>query len=302
MLLTLKRTFIQALKNFFRNGLMSFAALGIMIFSLYLIGLLIFLSLAGNLIFKNLEGKADISLYFKPDVEETIIAETKSELEKNAQILSITYISREEALANFKAENVNEPVILQSLEEIGENPLLASLTIQAKDPNQFPAIYDAINQSDFAENLSRINYEKNKKLIDEITASVATAKKVGLILGLIFCCISILIIFNAIRLTIYNQKQEIEIMRLVGASNVYIRLPYIFEGIFYALAGTILAALFTVLSVKLANSHFSEKILGQSLDGFFWQNLLVIFSLQMLVGIILGVTSSFFAIRKYLKI
>lgn len=302
MFLTLKRTFIEALKNFFRNGLMSFAALGIMTFSLYLVGMLIFLSLAGNLIFKNLEEKADISVYFKPDVAETAILEAKSDIEKNNLVLSAAYISKDEALVNFKAENANEPIILESLEEIGENPLLASLTIQAKDPNQFPAIYEAISQSTFADNLSRINYEKNKDLIDKITTSVNTAKKVGLTLGIIFCFISILIIFNAIRLTIYNQKQEIEIMRLVGASNAYIRLPYIFEGIFYALGGTILALLFAILTIKLANPYFSPKILGQNLSSFFWQNLLVISSAQLILGIILGVFSSLIAIRKYLKI
>lgn len=302
MFLTLKRTFAEALKNFFRNGLMSFAALGIMTFSLYLVGLLIFLSLAGNLIFKNLEEKADISIYFKPDVTEKTILEAKNEIEKNTLVLSAIYISKDEALVNFKAENANEPIILESLEEIGENPLLASLTIQAKDSNQFPAIYEAINQSAFKENLSRINYEKNKELIDKITASVNTAKKVGLILGLIFCTISILIIFNAVRLTIYNQKQEIEIMRLVGASNAYIRLPYIFEGIFYALGGTILALLFAILTIKIADSHFSEKILNQSLNSFFWQNLLNIIYFQLILGILLGVFSSLIAIRKYLKI
>lgn len=302
MFLTLKRTFKEALKNFFRNGLMSFAALGIMTFSLYLIGLLVFISLAGNVIFKNLEGKADISIYFKPDVAEKSILEVKSEIEKNNQVLSVIYISRDQALADFKAENSNEPIILESLEEIGENPLLASLIIQAKDPAQFPAIYETISQSAWSENLSRINYEKNKELVGKITASVSTAEKVGLVLGIIFCFISILIIFNAIRLTIYNQKQEIEIMRLVGASNTYIRLPYIFEGIFYALAGTILALLLAILTIKLASPYFSEKILEQSLSNFFWQNLLVISSLQLLLGIILGIISSLIAIRKYLKI
>ncbi|MBU2028792.1 permease-like cell division protein FtsX, partial [Patescibacteria group bacterium] len=162
MFLTLKRTLIEALKNFFRNGLMSFAALGIMTFSLYLVGMLLFLSLAGNLIFKNLEAKADISAYFKPDVTEEIILEAKSELEKNNQVLSVAYISKDQALVNFKAENANEPIILESLEEIGENPLLASLTIQAKNSNQFPAIYESLGQASWSENLSRINYEKNK--------------------------------------------------------------------------------------------------------------------------------------------
>lgn len=302
MFLTLKRTFGEAVKNFFRNGLMSFAALGIMTFSLYLVGLLIFLSLAGNLIFKNLEGKTDISVYFKSDVEEKTILETKNEIEKNDLVLSATYISKDEALINFKAENANEPIILESLEEIGENPLLASLTIRAKDPNQFSAIYTAINESTWSENLSRINYEKNKDLINKINASVDTAKKVGLTLGIIFCFITILIIFNSIRLTIYSQKQEVEIMRLVGASNAYIRLPYIFEGIFYAFIGTILALIFAVLTIKLASPYFSAKILGQNLSNFFWQNLLIISSIQLALGIILGVFSSLIAVRKYLKI
>lgn len=302
MLLTLKRTLEEALKNFFRNGLMSLAALGIMTFSLYLIGMLVFLSLAGNLIFKNLEGKADISVYFKPDVIEADILEVQNEIRKNNQVLSATYISKNQALANFKADNANEPIILESLEEIGENPLLDSLIIQAKDPNQFSAIYEAISQSAWSENLSRINYEKNKELIDKITASVGTAKKVGITLGIILCLISVLIIFNAVRLTIYNQKQEIEIMRLVGASNIYIRLPYIFEGIFYTLGGTILALLLATITIKIADPYFSAKILGQSLSSFFWQNLLSIFYMQLLLGIILGVLSSLIAIRKYLKV
>ena len=226
----------------------------------------------------------------------------QKEIEENNQVLSAIYISKEQALADFRADNADEPIILESLEEIGENPLLASLTIQAKDPNQFPAIYETINQSAWSENLSRINYEKNKDLIDKIVSSVKTAKKTGFILGAIFCFISILIIFNAVRLTIYNQKQEIEIMRLVGASNVYIRLPYLFEGVFYALGGAIAALLLIILTVKIADPYFSDKILGQGLNNFFWQNLLNIFYFQLLLGIILGILSSLIAIRKYLKI
>jgi len=302
MLLTFKRTLKEALRNFFRNGLMSFAALGIMTFSLYLIGMLVFLSLAGNLIFKNLEEKANISVYFKPDVEEEAILKVQKEIEENNQVLSAIYISKEQALADFRADNADEPIILESLEEIGENPLLASLTIQAKDPNQFPAIYETINQSAWSENLSRINYEKNKDLIDKIVSSVKTAKKTGFILGAIFCFISILIIFNAVRLTIYNQKQEIEIKRIVGATHVYIRLPYLFEGVFYALGGAIAALLLIILTVKIADPYFSDKILGQGLNNFFWQNLLNIFYFQLLLGIILGILSSLIAIRKYLKI
>lgn len=272
-----------------------------MTFSLYLIGFMIFLTLAGNLVLKNLEEKTDISLYFNYALPEEQILEVKKDLEKDDRVSFVEYISKEAALASFKKENANEPVILEALEEIGENPLLASLIIKAKDPNQFQSIYESLEKYSWKEELSRVNYEKNKELIEKITALIRAVQKIGLILGIIFGLISVLIVFNAIRLTIYSQGQEVEIMRLVGASNSFIRLPYLFEGFLYGFFGSIFATFLIWLSLKIADPYFSTQIFSQNLSSLFWQNWKIIFSFELIAGIFLGIFSSLIAIRKYLK-
>lgn len=302
MLLIIGRTFKEGINNFLRNGWLSIAAVSVLLLSLFILGMLFMVTKVSNDVLKNTQDKINISVYLKSDVSEGRIAEIKKEVEKYPDVRSVEYISRNQALEDFKRNNANEPVIIQSLEEIGENPLLASLVVKAVNPENYEALAEKITSSDFKDDISRVNYGRNKEIIEKLNNLINQTKKIGLMLVILFSVISILIIFNTIRLTIYTHRQEIEVMRLVGASNTYIRLPFVFEGIIYGFIATVVSVLAIFGVINFISSFLPSLFPSGYLTSLFIHNLLILLAIQFLAGVILGVLSSMIAMRKYLKI
>ncbi len=302
MFLILGRTIKESLINFWRNGWLSVAAVSVLVLSLFVVGAVFTMGMVADNVLKNVEGKVNVSVYFKSDVSEEKIAQNKKDLESFKEISSIEYISKDKALEIFKRDNVDEPVIMQSLEEIGENPLLASLVIKANNPSQYQSISDYVSNASFKDDVSRINYGKNKDLINRLNGIIFQSKKIGLVVAGIFGAVSILIIFNTIRITIYTHKQEIEVMRLVGASNMFIRLPFIFEGILYGVIASLIASLILMIAIKFINVYASSVVSSGNLFTFYLSHALYVLGLQIAIGAFLGITSSWIAMQKYLKI
>lgn len=301
--LKLWRTFKEGWQNFRRNGWLSFATVSILTLSLFIVGLSTLLGLTTHYMLQNMREKVSVNVSFNPDVPEQRMLEIRDELSKyKKEIASVEYVSRDAALETFLAENKNNPAVTQAIEEIGENPLLPSLVIKAVRPEDFQVIVNQIQRSTFQSDISRINYDKNKKIFNNLERNNKSIKKVGLILGIAFIFIAVLITFNTIRITIYSHRQEFEIMRLVGASNIYVRMPFMFEGIFYGIA----AALTTVLALFGAAyviSPLTQGALPQgNFMGLYLQFLIPMILGLLFLGIFLGVLSSSIAIRRYLKV
>lgn len=303
MFLVIGRTFKEAWNNFIRNGWLSVAAIIVLFLSLYVISLLYVVSLAANSVLQDYQDKVSISVYFKIDVAEPDIIIAQHEIDSYPEVKSTEYISRDQALENFKRNNANEPTIIKSLEEIGDNPLQASVIVKAKNPGQYEAIVGRLgDDASIKNNVSRVNYEKNKELIDKFSNNVYDTKKLWLSLAILFTIISIIITFNTIRITIYTHKNEIEVMRLVGASNTFIRLPFVFEGMIYAISALILSMLVLFITLKFAAPQISRNIMPEEFMKIYLSKFALLVGVQLLAGIFLGVVSSMIAIRKYLKI
>lgn len=302
MFIALYRNFKEALSNFSRNGWLSVAAISILVFSLYIVGLSYVIAMTGNTLMKNMQERMNISVYFNSSINEGEIMGIKTKLQNFKEIKSVEYVSKEKALEDFKKENSNNSTVMKALEEIGSNPLLASLVVRANDPIQYEALHQMISQSDFASSISRINYDKNRKVIDKFNSFVSQVKKFGLILGSIFVFIAILITFNTIRITIYVHKQEIEVKRLVGASNTFIKLPFIFEGVIYGVIAAIVSMVLIFVTVKFAGAYIAGEEFSSQLVNFFLNNVLIMLALEVALGAFLGVVSSLIAIGKYLKV
>lgn len=302
MLVTITRTAKEALKNFFRNGWLSLATSMILMLSLYTLSVLLLIIMVSNVVIKNVQEKSNFSIYFNQDVEEETILNIQDEIKRNSLVNSVVYVSKDEALEIFKQKNANEEAILKSIEEIGSNPLLASLVVKANNPTEYQAIYDFVNAADFNSEINRINYTKNKEIIDRLNFLVSKVRNIGLIAILLLAVSSILITFNSIRITIYSRRKEMQVMRLVGASNLFIRLPYVFEGALYGISASIISTILLLISVGFISSFVSETILSKSLMSFFVGKLWLFIILQIVMGCILGIASSMIAIRRYLKI
>jgi cell division transport system permease protein len=230
--------------------------------------------------------------------------EIKALLEKGTKkINSIEFVSREQALSEFLAQNGNDESVKKALEEIGENPLFSSLVIKATAPEYYEVIAKSVQNSSFTDDISRVNYEKNRKIFERIQLINSAATTAGLTLGSIFIAVALIITFYTMYITIHSHKQEFEIMRLVGASNLYMKMPFIFEGAFYGIVSSVVASVFLlIISHSLAPMTEGALPLGGDTQSLFLQYFAVIFAGLLMLGIALTTFSASLAIRRYLKI
>ncbi|OGZ41591.1 MAG: hypothetical protein A3C80_00095 [Candidatus Ryanbacteria bacterium RIFCSPHIGHO2_02_FULL_45_43] len=286
--------------SFWRNGSVSFASILVMVLALFMIGSLLFSQVLLRATLDAVKGKIDISVYFKATALEGEIASLQASLAALPEVSEIEYISREDSLAIFRERHQNNALISSSLEELGENPLGAALNIRAKNPQHYENIALFLEEGNFPV-IDKVNYRKNKLVIDRLTAIISGSQKVGIGITVVLGAIAMLIVFNTIRLAIFTSKTEIEIMKLVGASRRYIRSPYLVEGFLYgAVASIVTTLLFWPLTYWL--SPRAVQFFGFDLYLYYIANIFQFFLLLFLSGVILGVFSSFIATRRYLKV
>ncbi len=288
--------------NFKRNSYLSFAVTGVMTIAiLILLGLTAFQYLSSAAV-NSLQGKVDVSVYFNTDTSEEKILEVQVDLKNIEDVAEVTYISRDIALTEFKERHRDDKLIQESLDQLDSNPLSASLNILATDPSKYTFIVDFLNDHKLRASMEKINFYENEKVINRIEKFTSTLRMGGIIAVVLITIIAILITFNTVRLTIYNQKQEIEIMRLVGASNWHIRGPYLAEGGIYGLIASVVALAIFYPLLYYASEKMSVFISGTDLFNYFLVNSWQIVLLAVVIGMLIGVVSSFIAIRKHLKI
>lgn len=293
--------------NFWRNAMVSLSAVFVMTVALFVIGTTMLSSVFLQSSLAAIKDKVDINIYFNPDVSEADILTVKRSLDGVPEVAKIEYISREIAIANFKTRHENDYLMTQALDELADNPLGAILNIKAKEPSQYEAIANHIkNEQDALSSgvnpIASVNYGKNKIVIDRLTAITEGVARVSTALLLLLIGIAIVITFNTIRLAIYVSRDEIAVMRLVGASNMFVRGPFVVEGVMYGVVAAIIATalLYPVtLWLKGATESFYG---GTDLFVYYLQNLNQILSVLLSSGVVLGALSSFLAVRRYLKV
>ncbi|MBU6447564.1 ABC transporter permease [Patescibacteria group bacterium] len=289
------------LTNFWRNIWLSATATLIMVVTLAIFTLTIIAYSVSSSAIQNIQERVDISVYFKSQVAESQIMTIKAEVEAFPEVASTQYISADQALADFRAKHANNALINESLDQLSGNPLPATLQVKAKQLDQYPQIAQELQQPQYQEYIDKVNYEDNRSVIERLARIISTVKKVGIGMMAVFSLIAILVIFNTIRLTIYNRREEVEIMRLVGATNWYIQWPFIVESILYALAASIITILLTIPILNYMLPRFSTY-LGIDVATTGILSIGYIFLFQVGVALVLGVISSLVAIRRYLKI
>ncbi len=298
----LKRVINVGWTNFKRNSYLSFGTTGVMVLVLLLFSGLVVLNFISAKIVSGLEEKVDVSVYFKNEATEDQVMSVKSDLENQPLVQKVEYISKDQALNDFKDRHAGDALIQESLTELGDNPLQASLNVKAKDSSQYASIVSFIEANKFRSLIDKINFYENEQVIQRVESISNGLRNWGFALTLILAGIAVLVTFNTIRLTIYSQKQEIEIMRLVGGSNWYIRAPYLVEGGLYGLFAAVITIIIFYPAVYLVSPKVATLIPGISLIGYFASNIFQFSFLLLFVGAFLGIVSSLVAIRRFLKI
>jgi len=304
MFVTLSRIIKYGFQNFLRNGWLSTATIAVMFLALFVLqGLIIFNVIAKTAI-ASVQNKIDISVYFKNDAAEDEILKLKKSLEGLDEIKKVKYVSREQALADFQARNKDKPIVAQAIQELGENPLLASLNIKANNPEEYASIAAYLNNESFSPLIEKVSYNapENQAVIKRLISIVDTAKKGGIALTLIAAIIAVLVAFNTISLAIYSNRDTIGVMRLVGASNNFIHGPYIIEGIFCGLLAGVLSFAVIIPLIAYVSPYVANFIPEINIQLYLISNFFRLLGYQLLFGVILGALSSFIAVRRYLKI
>ncbi|MBI4993635.1 ABC transporter permease [Candidatus Wolfebacteria bacterium] len=302
MFTTLSRIIKYGIVGFWRSGLISVATIVVMFLAIMVFQNLILFNVLAKSALDSIQNKIDISVYFNVDTSEDNILKIKNELEGLVEVKNIEYISKSKAFEIFQSRHKEEEIISQALEELGENPLAASLNIKAYNPSDYSAINSYINTAAFKNLIYKVSYAQNSLVIERLTKIMDTAKQFGAVLTFVLSLVAILITFNTIRLAIYSYRDEINIMKLVGASNAFIQGPYVVEGIIYGIIAATLGFFILLPLSYFASPYVEIFIPDMNLWTYVISNALTLFGYQAFFGIILGIISSSIAIRKYLKV
>ncbi|MFH1608884.1 MAG: permease-like cell division protein FtsX [Patescibacteria group bacterium] len=305
MMNRLERVLKAGFISFRRNGLISWASVLVVTITLSVIISIILLQTILTFSLNQIKNKVDVTIYFVVDSPEVKIMTLKESIEKLPEVASVSYTSADEALTIFRERHSNDYPTIQALDEINENPLGAYLNIKAKEVSQYESIANFLKSDNAlvlgsASIIDKVNYHQNKLVIDRLNSIINGAQRLGFLVTLFLVIISIVITFNTIRLAIFISKEEIGVMRLVGASKMRVRGPFVVEGAIYGTIATLATmAIFWPITVWLGRNM--TDFLGINVYNYFISNFFQIFIILLLSGVLLGVISSLLAIRRYLN-
>ena len=298
----LSRIFKYGWQNFSRGKWLSAATLVIIVLALVVFESLIVFTVITKTSLSLLQEKIDISVYFKPKTAEDEMLKVKEAIEALPETAEVEYVSRDKALAAFKEAHKDDAAITQALAELDGNPLSAVLNIKAKKPDQYATIATELERESWKPITQKITYRQNQTIIDRLSKIIDITNRVGLILTVLLTLTAIVITFNTVSLAIYSNREEIGIMRLVGAPNSLISGPYMVEGIIYGIMGAVLSLVIFWPAVYWGAPYLKYFLADLDLRSYFFSHFFSLVGYQLLFGIALGVVSSNFAIQKYLKI
>lgn len=304
-MIQLLRIMKTGFRNFFRNLWLSTAATAVMTITLTIILFSYVATSALTSTISQVVEKIDVSVYLRDTVTPAQAGNLKAKLEATPNVESVKFVSKTDALKIYQEQNKNNKELLAAV-TADDNPLPQSLAIKAEDPNKIDPIIAFVNKAEFKPLLQEkdpISYTgERKKTVDRIIGATNFIKQVGLLASALFVVISTLIIFNTIRMAIFTRREEIEIMQLVGATNWFIRGPFIFEAALYGVIATGVAVLLCYSVVLGAGPKINAYIDTQTVINIFRSQPLLIVGTELLIGVTIGAASSLLAMTRYMKL
>ncbi len=306
MITGIRRVVRAGFVGFWRNAYVSLASIFVMTVALFVIGATMFIEQLLTSSLSSLQSKVDINVYFVPEAPQEEIDAIRDAVEALPDVAQVTYLSREDALQRYRERYQNNEIAMQALDELGENPLGATIAIQARQTSQYENIARFLEEQrerSAAETpiIDDINYARNKESIDTLTSIIDAVERASFIAMIVLLVAAVLISFNTIRLAIYTSREEIGIMRLVGASNTFIRGPFMLQGVMYGLISGVLALL-VLYPILVWLGPRTELYFELNLFTYFIDNFTYFFVTLVGIGIAIGLVSSTLAVARYLRV
>lgn len=300
-----KRIVRAGVVGFWRNAFVSLASIFVMTVALFVITSIMLLDQLLGVSLQQIQDKVDINVYFVTDASVEDITALQSTLEALPEVASVSLTTREEALTAFRERHQNDELTLQALDKLDENPLGASLSVKANDTTQYSGISQFLDEQQAesvgAPLIDRVNFVRNKNAIDRLSSIIIATERASLVAMTFLIVASILITFNTIRLAIYTTREEIGVMRLVGAGNTFIRGPFMLQGVMYGAISGVLALLF-MYPILIGIGPATEEFFQFNIFSYFVSDFARIFAVIVGTGIMLGLISSTLAVSRYLRI
>lgn len=293
-----------AVQDLWRNIWLSLVTVSILGLTLVSVNMLVVFNVAASTAVALVEEKVDVSVYFKPTATEDQVLELQRDLQSRPEVETVQYISQSQALEQFRAAHQDNTAIIGAIDELGGNPLGATLRVKAHNLQRYPDIIAVIDQAQYTPIIAEKDYDDRSGMIEQIGSWTERGRRVAWGFIILFGGISALIVFNTVRVAIYTHREEIGIEKLVGATNWFVSLPFVIEGVIYAVVGILITIalvwpLLGLVQPSLAAFFGAGRL---NIIDYFSQHFFFIFGLQCLGAIGLNVLASFIATRKYLKV
>jgi cell division transport system permease protein len=305
--ITFGRIVRTGMVNFARGLWLALAAMAIMIITLTIILFSMIVNATFGHTVDQISNQVNISVFLKDSTSEAQAQKFASDIRRQADVKKVEYLNKQQAQAVFIQQNGGNQTLQSAVVETG-NPIPATVHVFPRNLNDIASINTFLSQTKYKSlqttNSPSYNGDR-KKAIDNITHATNILRRAGVAAVIIFAFISVLIIFNTIQMAIFNRRDEIQIMRLLGASTAYIRGPFVVESIIYGILSAVISvllinALFVTASSSLQATSFGLLDISYS-QTFFESHYWILLALQLGLGILIGAASSVIATRRYLK-
>lgn len=290
-----------AVQNIWRNLGLSFMTVTILIVTLLSFNVFLAMSVMTRHAVTTVKEKIDASIYFSPEATDQQVQEVQEFLRTFPEVKNLTMKPREEVLAAFREKHKNNSDILASLDELGENPLGPTIVVSTFEPGQYTTVLGALNTPELQKIIEGKTFDNNQGFIERLQLITRRVEQFMLGVTALFILIAFLIIFNTIRVAIYTQREEISIKKLVGASNWFIRGPFLLNGVMYTVVSIGVAAAVIFASLGFLDGYIQTVFNASFSLAQYFRSQWLVFVYQALGVLLLTWLSSGLAMRKYLR-
>lgn len=301
---TLLRLIKFAWQDFWRNLWLSAVTILMIVLALLSVNTLILFNVATERIIAAVEQNIDIVVFLKPEVSTEQAQAIVADLEKNADAKEVHLVTAEQALQEFQLRFKDNPTVLATLKELDGNPLGARVTVQAKEPQLYPAILASLDGAKYKDTILKTDYTDYETMVTSVNALTSKVRRAVLILFALFALVAILIVYNTIRVSIYTHRDEINVMKLVGASNIFVRMPFVFVSLFYTVIATVIALFLLYVVLLIAEPQLRAFFEGINLNmrAYVESHWVTLGLSQFLVAAVLNMVSSWLAVSRYVRV
>lgn len=302
-LLSFLRIIKFSFQDIFRNIWLSIVTITIIILALFSVNMLLTVQVISNTAINAVKEKVDVSVFLKASAEESEIMALKEKIETFDDVKEVKYTSKAEALEIFREQNNNNPEVLQALKELGKNPLSPNFVIKPANIENSEQLINKLNKLD-TDIIESRNFSDHKLLLSRINNITDKVSKAGMAVSIIFVLITLLVVYNAVKVAIYTHRKEIAIMKLVGASNSFVHMPFLLSSVIFAFVGVgVMIAIFYPF-LSLLQPYLEVFFSGYNVDivSYYNNNFFYIFGLQFVGAALINITASLLAVRKYAKV